>query len=72
MEANIESLDNLKDNLEEQGYDLDRDSVRRPVQQAGPQLNPMGVADFEAVALEGKGVFETLTAVSKAVVKALS
>ncbi len=32
----------------------------------------MGVPDFEGVAIEGKGVFETLKAVSKLVVKNLS
>jgi hypothetical protein len=36
------------------------------------QINPMGVPDFEGVAIEGKGVFETLKAVSKMVVKNLS
>ena len=33
------------------------------------QLNPGGVQDFEAVATEGTGVFETLKSVSKLVVK---
>jgi hypothetical protein len=36
------------------------------------QLNPMGVRDFEGVVIEGRGVFETLSAVSKSVVQALS
>ena len=36
------------------------------------QLNPMGVPDFEGVAIEGRGVFETLGAVSKMVVQALN
>jgi hypothetical protein len=82
-EANIESMHNLYENLESYGYDLEtipfaiqynkRDlSNVIPVEEMRAQLNPMGVADFDAVALEGKGVFETLTSVSKAVVKALS
>ena len=36
------------------------------------QLNPSGVPDFEAVAIEGRGVFDTLKAVSKMVVKSLN
>ncbi len=36
------------------------------------QLNPATVPDFEGVAVDGKGVFETLSAVSKMVVEALS
>ncbi len=36
------------------------------------QLNPTGVPDFEEIAIEGRGVFETLGAVSKMVVQALS
>jgi hypothetical protein len=82
-EANIESMHNLYENLESYGYDLSsipfaiqynkRDLTNAiPVEELRAQLNPVGVLDFEAVALEGKGVFETLTAVSKAVVRALS
>ena len=36
------------------------------------QINPMGVPDFEGVVIEGKGVFETLSCVSKLVIKALA
>jgi hypothetical protein len=36
------------------------------------QINPMGVPDFEGIAIEGKGVFETLSCVSKLVVESLS
>jgi mutual gliding-motility protein MglA len=82
-EANIESMHNLYENLESYGYDLatipfaiqynKRDlSNAVPVEDLRAQINPMGIADFEAVAIEGKGVFETLTAVSKAVVRALN
>jgi len=82
-EANIESMHNLYDNLETYGYDLQtipfaiqynkRDMpnvLSREELQA--QINPMGVPDFEGVAIEGKGVFETLSCVSKLVVKSLS
>ena len=82
-EANIEAMHNLYENLEAYGYDLEkipfviqynkRDLANAvPAEQLRAQLNPMGVPDFEAVAIEGKGVFETLTAVSKTVVQALS
>ena len=70
MDANLESLDNLRNNLEEQGYDLDklpyvvqynkRDlSNLVPVEELRRELNPTGVPDFEACAVTGEGVFET-------------
>jgi signal recognition particle receptor subunit beta len=82
-EANIEAMHNLYENLESYGYDLQklpfaiqynkRDlSNVLPIEELRAQINPMEVPDFEAVALEGKGVFETLKCVSKMVVKALS
>jgi signal recognition particle receptor subunit beta len=43
-----------------------------PMADLRAQLNPMGVPDFEGVATEGRGVFETLGAVSKMVVQALN
>jgi len=82
-EANIESMHNLYENLETYGYDLQtipfaiqynkRDLPNIiPTEELRAQINPMGVPDFEAVATEGKGVFETLSTVSKLVVKSLS
>jgi len=82
-EANIEAMHNLFENLESYGYDLTtipfviqynkRDLPNAmAVEELRAQLNPMGVPDFEGVATQGRGVFETLTAVSKLVVKALS
>ncbi len=82
-EANIESMHNLYENLETYGYDLQsipfaiqynkRDLPDiLPVDELKAQINPMGVPDFEATAIEGKGVFETLSSVSKLVVKSLS
>lgn len=75
-DANIESLDNLRFNLQEQGYDLDkipyiiqynkRDLPNAmPVEELRKDLNPTGVPDFEACAATGEGVFETLKAVAK-------
>ncbi len=82
-EANIEAMHNLYENLESYGYNPSeipfsiqynkRDMTNiLPVEELRAQINPMGVPDFEAVAIEGKGVFETLSTVSKLVVKALS
>lgn len=82
LEANQESLDNLRDNLAEQGYDLakvpfviqynkrDLPNVV-PVDELRELLNPSGVPDFEANARTGEGVFETLKAVSKLVLTEL-
>lgn len=82
-EANIEAMHNLYENLG--SYDLDLSTIpfaiqynKRDLEQVLPveelrrDLNPGGVPDFEAVAIEGKGVFETLRSVSKLVVKSLS
>jgi len=82
-EANIESMHNLYENLETYGYDLQtipfaiqynkRDMANiLPTEELRAQINPMGVPDFEGTAIEGKGVFETLSCVSKLVVKTLS
>jgi len=82
-EANIESMHNLYENLETYGYDLetipfaiqynkrDMPNILAP-EDLRAQINPMGVPDFEAVAIDGAGVFETLSSVSKAVVETLS
>ncbi len=76
MDANLESLENLRENLTEQGYDLDklpfviqynkRDLPNvLPVDELRAQLNPTSVPDFEASATTGEGVFETLKAAAK-------
>jgi mutual gliding-motility protein MglA len=78
MESNIESLEDLKINLSEQGYDLDKlSSVVQynkrdlpnvvPFEDMDKLLNYRNVPWFEAVAVTGKGVFETLKAVAKQV-----
>ena len=82
MEANLESMDNLRINLREQGYELDKVPFviqynKRDLPNAAPvgelrrQLNPTGVPDFEACAQTGQGVFETLKAVAKNVLSDL-
>lgn len=76
LDANIESLENLKDNLDEQGYALEkipfviqynkRDLPNQTsLEELKELLNPDQVPDFEACALTGEGVFETLKAVAK-------
>jgi len=81
-EANIESLDNLRTNLVEQGYSLDKIPYvvqynKRDLPNAAPLdelrqlLNPTNVPDFEAVATKGVGVFETLKAVARLVLTEL-
>jgi signal recognition particle receptor subunit beta len=83
MEENIEAMHNLYENLESYGYDLtnipfamqyNKRDLPNAMSMADlrSQPNPMGVPDFEGVAIEGQGVFETLGAVSKMVVQALS
>ena len=76
LDANIESLENLKDNLEEQGYQLEqlpyviqynkRDLPNTtPVNELRELLNTGMVPEFEACAQSGTGVFETLKGVAK-------
>jgi signal recognition particle receptor subunit beta len=82
MEANVESVENLRINLAEQGYNLDavpyvvqynkRDLPNAvPVAEMKRALNPRGVPDYEAIASEGNGVFDTLKAIAKQVIMEL-
>jgi len=82
MEANIESIENLRINLAEQEYDLDkipfviqynkRDLPNIvPLEEMKKALNPTSVPDYEAVAMEGAGVFDTLKAIAKLVIMEL-
>jgi hypothetical protein len=82
MEANIESLENLRTNLQEHGYDLDkipyvvqynkRDLPNSaPLDELKKLLNPTTVPEFEACAVTGQGVFDTLKAVAKLVLQEL-
>lgn len=82
MEANIESLENLRENLAEQGYSLDKlpyviQYNKRDMPAVVPEeelrnvLNPEGVPDFGAAAIDGTGVFETLKGVAKLVLTEL-
>ena len=75
-DANVESLDNLRFNLKEQGYDLDklpyvvqynkRDlPSAMPIEEMRSDLNPTNVPEYEACDTTGEGVFETLKAIAK-------
>lgn len=81
-DANLESLDDLKVNLAEQGYELEKLSFiiqynKRdlpnvvPVEELDRLLNPDHVKWFEAVATTGQGVFETLKEVGRMVIMEL-
>jgi signal recognition particle receptor subunit beta len=78
LDANLESLQNLQDNLREHGYDLEnipyvlqlnkRDLPNvMPAEFLSNKLSLKGESIFEAVATEGKGVFQSLKAVAKLV-----
>ena len=82
LDANIESMENLKVNLEEQGYQLEqlpfviqynkRDLPNvTPVAELRELLNPDNVPEFEACAQTVEGVFETLKAVAKLILMEL-
>jgi signal recognition particle receptor subunit beta len=82
IEANQESLENLRTNLAEQGYSLDkipfviqynkRDMPEiESVEELRRLLNPSNTADFEGIARTGVGVFDTLKAVAKLVLTEL-
>ncbi len=82
MEENLQSMDNLKKNLEQQGYDISdiplvlqynkRDLPNAlSVADLRSALNKYNSADFEGTASEGKGVFESLRTVSKSIINVL-
>jgi len=82
MDANIASMQNLFENLADYGYDPHKLPVviqynKRDlpnivsVDELRSQLNPYDWPDYEAVAVGGEGVFDTLKTVSKMVLKAL-
>jgi signal recognition particle receptor subunit beta len=78
MEANLESFDNLRVNLGEQGFDLDKiplilqynkrdlPNVAR-LEDLHRLLNYRRVPEFPAIATRGAGVFESLKAIAKLV-----
>lgn len=82
LEENLQSMKNLERNLEQQGYNIREIPMviqynKRDLPSAMPladlrqQLNHWNCPDFEAVASEGKGVFESLKTVSKSIIHIL-
>jgi signal recognition particle receptor subunit beta len=83
LEANIEAMEDLHENLIEHGRDpaevpvvvqynkRDLDDVLS-IAELRAALNPRGALDFEAAASTGRGVFETLKGVSTLALKRLS
>lgn len=82
FEANLESFDNLRANLEENQLDLNKipfvmqynkrdipDVV--PIEELHAALNTMNAPEHEAVARTGVGVFDTLKSVAKLIVAEL-
>jgi len=82
MEANMESLENLSVNLAEQGYDFNKvptviqynkrdlpNAVQ--IEEMRKSLNPRGIPEYQAVAPNGVGVFDTLKSVAKLVLTEL-
>ena len=80
LDANLESMTNLRDNFAEQGINLsdfpmviqlnkrDLPDILSP-QEMNAALNPRKVPFFEAVAMNGEGVLRTFTAISKLVLQ---
>ena len=78
MDANVEALENLNDNLKEHGYDFQkipyvlqlnkRDLPNvLPVETLNKDLRRKNEAVIEAVAFQGVGVFETLKEIARQV-----
>ena len=82
LDANIEALDNLNENLKEHGYDFNkipyvlqlnkRDLPNvLPVDTLAKELKKKNEPVIEAVAFQGNGVFETLKEIAKQVLTEL-
>ncbi len=83
MAENLESLQNLRDNLAEMGLQVDdvplvlqynkRDlPTAMSIADMNAKMNPMGAPVYEGVAREGKGVFATLKEISRLVIEKLN
>ena len=82
LEENVESMNNLETNLTQQGYDIKqlpliiqynkRDLANvSPITELRRLLNRHNSTEFEAVATQGTGVFESLKTVSKSIINIL-
>lgn len=83
LDDNIESFENLKINLNKQGYSLEDipyiiqyNKLDLPnvmtYEEMERHINPDGVPAFESIAISGVGVFDSLKAISKLVIAKLS
>ena len=83
MEDNLESLQSLDLNLREQGYEIaslplvfqyNKRDIEHPIPLSvlHEELNPSRRPEFEGIAIEGVGVFDTLKAAAKLILKDLS
>lgn len=83
LEDNIESFENMKVNLNKQSYSLvdipyiiQYNKMDLPnamtYEEMEKKVNPDSVPSFEAVAVQGVGVFDSLKAISKLVIAKLS
>jgi signal recognition particle receptor subunit beta len=83
MEENLESLENLRENLREYGLSIDempwviqynkRDLPNAyTIEELEAALNPAGVPHFEAVATTGDGVFECFRGTARILLQKLS
>lgn len=82
LDSNRESLQNLEENLLEQGIRLDRFPLvmqwnkrdidkAMPVEQMRAALNTRGAPEFETSATSGQGVLDSLKAITRLVIKDL-
>src|SRR5262245_12306298 len=83
MESNLESWENLKDNLRENNLDIEsiplviqynkRDLPNvLPVRDLDKKINEVKAPYFEAIAINGQGVQDTLKGITKVVLNAIS
>lgn len=82
MDENVESLENMQQNLREHGLDLDSIPFvmqynKRDLPDTAPRwylhhlLNTRNVPEFEAVAVDGRGVYDTLNTLSRYVLRTI-
>ncbi len=82
MDENLQALENLETNLKQQGYDIEQVPIvfqynKRDlpdildISELREKLNKYNAPEFEAVAAEGVGVFDSLKTLSKKIVTIL-
>ncbi len=82
MEANQESIENLRENLKEQAYDIEKIPLvmqynkrdlpnAASIEELSASINALRRPEFEATATRGIGVFDSLKEVAKLVLQEL-